>query len=264
MRVLVTRAVGQASALAELLAQRGMEPVLIPTIEIAPPASYCGLDAALTTLRAYDWVVFTSANAVRAFAERARTLGLRADPRRVAVLGPATANAVGEALGCGVDLMPAQYVTEALALGLLPYAPGAAVLLVRAAVARDVLPEALASAGAMVTIVEAYRNVVPQDSVTELQTLFSSGGPDAITFTSASTATNLRRLLDTSLLAVQPGTVLASIGPVTSRAMREVGLEPTVEARESTTAGLVSVLEEFVAESESCQRRLRRAPLSRR
>ncbi len=258
--MLVTRAAGQASALAELLAARGFEPVLIPTIEIAPPESYCGLDAALTTLRAYDWVVFTSANAVRAFAARAKMLGLGANPRRVAVVGPATAKAVEEALGCGVDLMPGEYVAEALGAALTAVLGGvggdpethasfasvghpASVLLVRAAVGRDVLPEALTAAGATVTIAEAYRNVIPSGSVEALRELFTRGSLEAITFTSGSTTVNLRGLLDAAALAVPKGTVLASIGPVTSKAMREVGLEPTVEAAESTIAGLVEGLE---------------------
>ncbi len=243
IRVLVTRAAGQGSALAELLAARGMEPVLIPTIEIAPPESYCGLDAALTTLRAYDWVVFTSANAVRAFAARAKMLGLGANPRRVAVVGPATAKAVEEALGCGVDLVPEEYVAEALVEALAPLVGGASVLVVRAAVARDALPQTLTAAGATVTIVEAYRNVVPSGSVGALRELFAVGELEAITFTSGSTAVNLKGLLDAAGVGVPVGTVLVSIGPVTSKAMREVGLEPTVEAAESTIAGLVEGLE---------------------
>jgi uroporphyrinogen-III synthase len=216
-----------------------MEPVLVPAIEIAPPESWCGLDAALTALGSYDWVVFTSANAVESFAARARRLGLGANPKRVAVVGPATARAVEEALGQAVDLMPERYVAEELAAALAPVIHGASVLLVRAAVARDVLPEALAAAGALVTVAEAYRNVVPEGSVAELKALFREGPPEGVAFTSGSTARNLKGLLEAAGLEMPEGIVLGSIGPVTSAAMRELGWEPRVQAEEATVAALV-------------------------
>jgi uroporphyrinogen-III synthase len=216
-----------------------MEPVLVPAIEIAPPGSWCGLDAALTALGSYDWVVFASANAVEAFAARATRLGLGARPKRVAVVGPATAKAVEETLGQTVDLIPVRYVAEELAAALVPVVYGASILLVRAAVARDVLPEALAASGAMVTVAEAYRNVVPAGSVSELKALFQDGPPEGIAFTSGSTARNFKGLLEAAGLEMPEGVVLGSIGPVTSAAMRELGWQPTVEAQEATVAGLV-------------------------
>jgi len=238
-RILITRARGQASALADQVAALGATPILIPTIELAPPASYAAMDAALAA--SFDWLVFTSANAVEAFAARAQELGVVAQVGRVAAIGPATARAAAAA-GFAVDLTPPQSVAESLATALVPHAAGASFLLVRAAVARDILPEALAAAGASVTIAEAYRTVVPQDSVAELRVLFESDPPDAITFTSASTAQNLVALLDAASLEVPERSVLASIGPITSRAMRELGLEPGVEAREATIPALVEAL----------------------
>ena len=249
-RILVTRPRGQASALAAELAALGAEPILIPTIELAPPASWCALDAALASLNAFDWLLFTSANAVHAAAARARTLGITPHPRRVAVIGPATARAVEESgLTAQVDLMPPAYVAEAFAEALLPHASGASMLLIRAAEARDVLPDTLTAAGAVVTIATAYRNVVPAESVEALRTLFSSGSPglDAIMFTSASTAENLHALMLSSGLDVPAGVLLASIGPVTSAAMRGLGMEPTVEAREATIASLVEAVQRSVA-----------------
>jgi uroporphyrinogen-III synthase len=242
-RILVTRARGQASALATKLEALGATPILIPTIELAPPSSYCAMDAALASIRSFDWLLFTSANGVQAFAERARQLGLGAAAKRIAAIGPATARAVVEA-GMAVDLTPPQAVAESLAEALLPYAAGASMLLVRAAVARDVLPEALTTAGATVTIADAYRTVVPEASVAELRELFGKKPPDAITFTSASTAQNLVALLEAAQLKLPKGIVLASIGPITSQAMRELGLEPTVEAREATTLSLAEALSE--------------------
>jgi uroporphyrinogen-III synthase len=243
IRVLVTRPAGQGSALADLLAAAGFSPIVIPTIEIAPPISFSALDAALRALQTFDWLIFTSANAIKAFAARAKTLNLPANPKRIAVIGPATAKAVNELFGRPPDLIPREFVAESLAKALETEASGASMLLVRAAVARDILPEALTAAGAKLTIAEAYRNVIPETSVTQLRELFATHPPDAITFTSASTAHNLHALLEDAGLTLPQGLILASIGPVTSKAMRDLGLEPTVEATESTTTSLVEALQ---------------------
>jgi uroporphyrinogen-III synthase len=243
-RILVTRALGQASALAALLAERGAEPVLIPAIELAPPRSWCALDAALASIRSFDWLLFTSANAVHAYATRARTLGLSPQARRVAVIGPATARAVQETgVASEIDLMPPKYVAEAFVEALTPHAAGASILLVRAAHARDVLPDALTAAGAQLTVAEAYQNVVPPASVEALHRLLAPGATlDAVTFTSASTAGNLHALLEQATLVLPASTALASIGPITSQAMRDLGWIPTVEASESTIPALVEAL----------------------
>jgi uroporphyrinogen-III synthase len=240
-RILITRARGQASALATQLEALGATTILIPTIELAPPTSYCALDAALSSIRSFDWLIFTSANAVAAFVTRARTLNLSPHPKRIAAIGPATARAATEA-GLTVDLIPPQAVAESLAEALRPHTSGASMLLVRAAVARDILPEYLTTAGATVTIAEAYRTIIPKDSVAELRTLFTTHPPDAITFTSASTAQNLAALLQAARLALPRATVLASIGPITSQAMRELGMEPALEAAEATIESLVAAL----------------------
>ena len=245
-RILITRAKGQASALATELEALGATPILIPTIEIAPPSFYCAMDAALASIRSFDWLIFTSANAVQSFVDRARVLKLDPRAKRIAAIGSATAKAVTEA-GMRVDLVPPQAVAESLAEALTPFAADASMLLVRAAAARDVLPDALTAAGATVTIAEAYRNVIPNDSIDQLQTLFSSNPPDAITFTSASTAQNLKALLDAASLELPSAVVLASIGPITSQAMRELCIEPTVEAASATIAALVECLRDYWA-----------------
>jgi len=244
VRILITRPRGQTSALAQLLEAEGAATILIPTIELAPPSSWCALDAALTSLRSFDWLLFTSANAVHAFAQRARTLGFAPNPRRIAVIGPATAKAVTETLRQPVDLIPPTYVAEAFVESLLSHAPGSSMLLVRAAVARDMLPEALVVAGATVTVADAYRNVIPDGSIAKLHDLFSKNPPDAVTFTSASTAQNLAALLDAGSLKIPSQTVLASIGPITSQAMRDLGLIPSIEAEESTIPALARALED--------------------
>jgi len=242
-RILITRASGQASTLAALLEAEGAETIQIPTIELVPPSSFAALDAAIRSIRDFDWLVFTSANAVQCFARRAEELGLRPLPKRIAVIGLATARAVQvSGLAPQVDLMPPLAVAEALAELLTHHAKDAKMLLVRAAVARDILPDALRNSGAELTIAEAYETIVPRESADLLWKLFMDAPPDAITFTSASTAKNLMAILKAVSLHIPATTVLASIGPITSQAMRGLRLEPTVEAAEATIPALVKAL----------------------
>jgi uroporphyrinogen-III synthase len=144
-RILVTRTRTQASDLAARLEALGATPILIPTIEIVPPESYAPLNAVLAQLESYDWLLFTSINAVEVFHQR-RNLSLK--PNRIAVIGPATARAV-QGIGLTVDLIPPKYVAESLAETLAPEVHGKRILFLRAAEARDVLPEALSAAGAL-------------------------------------------------------------------------------------------------------------------
>lgn len=255
-RILVTRTRTQASDLAARLESLGATPILIPTIEIVPPESYAPLDAALAQLETYDWLLFTSANAVEVFDQRRQKPGaprpdsgtcvsgrpLSPTPK-IAVIGPATARAV-QGTGLPVDLIPAKYVAESLAEALTPEVSGKRILLIRAAEARDMLPEALTAAGATVSIAEAYRNRIPPESIPALRQLFASPAsyPDAITFTSASTARNLVVLLEAASLTLPLGIALASIGPITSQALRDLGLEPSVEATAATIDALIQSL----------------------
>jgi len=252
-RILITRTRQQASELAARLEALGAEILLIPTIELAPPSSYIALDAALTDLTTFDWLLFTSANAVRAFQDRlqaaaeARAQEPCVEPAapklpRIAVIGPATAKAA-ESIGLTVDLIPPTYVAESLLEALLPYAINGRFLLVRAEEARDLLPDALTAAGAHVTIAPAYRNLTPPDAIPALQRLFTSPQPpDVITFTSSSTARNLVALLEAANLQLPPGITLASIGPITSATLRELGYPPTLEAAEPTIPALADAI----------------------
>ncbi|GAC1363823.1 MAG: hypothetical protein NVSMB3_12320 [Acidobacteriaceae bacterium] len=265
-RILVTRSRGQTSALAAQLQALGAEPILIPAIAIAPPASYAPLDAALAALDSFQWILFTSANAVAAFDQRrslhhtSKTLlqptqepVSQQPPRnlRVAAIGPATAHALTR-IGLAPDLLPPRAVAESFAESLLPHIlPGQTrILLVRAESARDTLPDALLSAGAGLTIAPAYSNVLPEDSIPLLQQLFRapSTWPHAITFTSSSTASNLLALLEAASLALPPDgaegkTILrASIGPITSATLRELGYPAHIEAPQATVPALVETL----------------------
>ena len=246
-RILVTRTPRQASQLAEQLIALGATPILIPTIEIAPPTSFAALDAALTALSSFDLVAFTSANAVEAFHQRAQLLGLTPAPRRIAVVGPATARAA-DAIGLHADVVPPTFTAESLAHTIvqtvLPEVPGARILLVLVEQAPATLASALAEAGARVTVAAAYSNHVPEASLAAVAALFAEPAnyPDAVTFTSASTAGNLIALLEAAGLSLPATTVRASIGPVTSRALDGLGLPPHLEAAEPTIAALVEAL----------------------
>lgn len=256
-RILITRTRRQASELAAELEALGATPITIPTIEIAPPASYAVLDDALSRLDTFDWLLFTSANAVEIFAQRVKGVPhLRAEGTmvgsssrpatlraKIAAIGPATAKAI-EAIGLNVDLIPPRSIAESLAETLALQASGKRILLVRAEEARDVLPDALTRAGAELTIASAYRNQVPASSIPAIRELFtrSEDYPDAITLTSASTARSLIALLEASELTLPAGIPLASIGPITSQALGELGYEPTIEAGEATIPALVQAL----------------------
>ena len=244
-RVLVTRAPHQASDLADRLRALGAVPVLVPTIEIAPPASWEALDAALRALPEFDLIAFTSSNGVEAFHSRSEALGVKTAPRSVAVVGPATARAA-EKTGLLVDIMPPVFTAESLAETLRPNAHGLRALLVLAEDAPPTLRDGLTAAGAEVTIAPAYSNRIPDASLSLIRALFDGGdAPDAVMFTSASTARNLAALLDTAGSALPERVVRASIGPITSRALAELGLPAHVQALESTIASLVDALEDY-------------------
>ncbi len=244
--VLVTRARHQAGKLAEELRARGAGVVEIPAIEIAPPESYEPLDRALGNLSQYQWLIVTSANAVEALRGRMGALGIGAGEfgaLALAAVGPATARALRE-LGLEPAVTPPEYVAESLVTALSGRTRGQRVLLARAAAARDVILDALHAEGARVDVVDAYRTVIPEESVTAVRTIFSSGSkaPDAATFTSSSTVTNFLALLREAGVAAPTSMRAVSIGPITSRTLREHGWEPAAEADPHDLGGLVNAV----------------------
>ena len=257
-RILITRAPHQASQLAERLSALGAIPIVIPTIEIAPPASFATLDASLAALSGFDLVAFTSANAVEAFQQRAQLLGIAPAPRRIAVVGPATARAV-DTTGLHADLFPPTFTAESLAQTIIQTVlcevPSARILLVLAEQAPATLHSALAAAGASVTVAAAYSNRVAQTSLAEVAALFAETEkvPDAVTFTSASTVRNLVALLDAAGHALPASVLRASIGPITSRALRDLGLPPHMEAAEPTLAALADALAAYFQKNTNFQ-----------
>jgi uroporphyrinogen-III synthase len=254
-RILITRAPRQASALADELLRLGAVPVLVPTIEIGPPSSFAALDAALAELDTFDLLIFTSGNAVEAFGQRAQRFGLTPSPGRIAVVGPATARTV-EGIGLKVDVVPPIHTAESLAAVLASDARGLMILLVRAEEAPDTLPTMLTAAGASVTVAPAYANRVPAESIAALRYLFCAPVryPDAVTFTSASTALNLVALLRAADLALPGAVVRASIGPVTSQALAELGLPAHIEAASPTIPALAAALAAYFASNDQGNR----------
>ena len=248
-RILVTRAAGQAGKLCEGLRALGAEPIEVPVLEILPPASFAPLDAAIQRLASYDWLILTSTNAVRTLAERASHAGIslpESAPRHVAVVGASTAAEV-EKLGLKVDLVPAQFVAEGLIAELQGSVSGARILLVRAAVARDVLPDALSAAGATVDIADAYRNVMPEAAPSQLRRVLAEG-IEAATFTSSSSATHLAEAAKQAGVPFPfPGVPAVSIGPITSQTLRELGWYPAAEAEPSDIPGLISAVARVLA-----------------
>ncbi len=241
--IVVTRARSHASRLRRELEVLGACVIELPTIEIVRPDSYEPLDAALRDLRQYQWLIVTSANTARVLVERLALLGIKVSALsglQVVAVGSATAAAVGEA-GLRVDLVPPKYVAEAVVDVLRDKVAESRVLLARAAVARDVVPDGLRRLGATVDVVDAYRTVVPKESVGLVRGFFvDSPVPDAVTFTSSSTATNFFHLLGEAGLCSVPASVRAiSIGPITSQTLRELGWEPATEAEQHDVNGLV-------------------------
>jgi uroporphyrinogen-III synthase len=240
-RIVITRPPHKAASFAERLRDLGAEPVLIPTITIQPPTYPAPLDRALFNLERYDWVIFTSANAVPFVWTRFEALGM--DPARidwpaVAVIGPATGQALA-VRGVTAALMPEQHVAEALFETLNHHTDlaGLSILLPQGNLARPVLADLLREAGASVDAVVAYKTVQP-----DMAPDWFSKPVDAITFTSSSTVQNFVTMFDDPL-AVVGRALVACIGPVTANTARDLGLPVHVIAEPHTVDGLIAALE---------------------
>jgi uroporphyrinogen III methyltransferase/synthase len=241
-RIVVTRAREQAGHLAVRLRSLGADAIELPAIEIAPAEDYADLDAAVVNLDSYDWLIFTSANGVRFFLDRLdrSQRDIRAIRGRVAAIGPATKAAL-ERLHLKVDRMGEEFVAEGLLEALDSESlTGARMLLPRAAVARDTLPEGLRKRGARVDVVTAYRTAAPPNLAARARDLLTGQHrPDWITFTSSSTVQNLAGAAGIGALA---GIRVASIGPVTSASARKLGIAVDVEAAQFDEDGLVEAI----------------------
>lgn len=249
-RIVVTRAEGQAEEFAAKLRALGADTAEFPVISIVPAADPGPLVRAIRNLGDYDWVVFTSVNAVRYFVEgldRSHA-DLRSLRGRICAIGPATRAAV-ERLHLNVALTPAHAVGEALVSAFASFSlAGHRVLLPRAAVARDVIPVELARLGAKVDVVDVYRNEIPPGAAEQAAEIFARPA-DWITFTSSSTVKNFLAVAGHDRMARA-----ASIGPATSDTLRKHGIEPAAEADPHTTDALIEAIVKRVAETRAASR----------
>ena len=247
-RVIVSRARAQAGVLSSQLRALGAQVIEIPFIAIRPPRTFKPLDHALRQHARYDWLILTSTNGVEAFFERAAKLRIKPPDLghlKIAAIGPATRKAI-ESHGLQVHVVPKQYVAESVVARLKVRVKSKRVLLVRAKVARDVIPRELRAAGARVDVREAYETVVPRTSRKRLLNALQNPARslDVITFTSSSTARNFLDLIGAKVAysGLLDAVNLASIGPITTATLREVNLPVTIRARKYTIPGLVEAI----------------------
>jgi uroporphyrinogen III methyltransferase/synthase len=248
--VVVTRTRQQASELSLRLEELGAEVIEAPTIELCPPLDWTQVDAALNR-RDFDWVIFTSANGVSHTKNRLMQICLDARAFagcRIAAIGPATADAIRRELCLNVDLCPEQFVAEALADALLArdVVSQKRFLLLRAEIARPILRDRLLKDGAAeVSDVAVYETRRVDGLPPILIEAFVSGRVHWITFTSSSTVKNFFELIQGDREKLLAGVRIASIGPITSATLREVGVPPTVEAKQFDIEGLVQAISLF-------------------
>jgi uroporphyrinogen-III synthase len=246
-RILITRPRTQAAGFAEKLRLAGFEPIFFPVIEIQPIENNVALDRALAKLECYDWVVFTSVNAVEVvFDGHSPLLSGRKESVKFAAIGPKTAEAL-QARGITPDFVPDEYVAESILPGLGDLR-GKWVLLPRAEIARKALPEAICEAGGIPHEIAVYQTLPVRADPEGLSALKT--GVDVVTLTSPSTVRNFAAItreagLDPLSLPGDP--LFACIGPITEQAAREEGFINLVTASEYTTEGLTEVISSLEA-----------------
>lgn len=250
-RVLVTRPAHQQGAFATMLRDEGAEPVRAAAIRIEPPDDPAPLTRAVAGARSYRWVVFTSANGVRAFFDEVARQGLDArvlGDARICAIGPATAESLA-AHGIRPDVIPEEFRGEGAAEAVIeadPELAGHRVLLPRAAVARMALPERLEEAGAEVDVVPAYQTLgASEDDAIALRDAVHRRRVDVLTFTSPSTVREVANALGEHAAAVTEGFVIACIGPITAQAARDRGWPVHVVPEDYTAEGLVGALRAY-------------------
>ncbi|MDD2580426.1 MAG: uroporphyrinogen-III C-methyltransferase [Desulfuromonadaceae bacterium] len=250
-KVVVTRAAEQAGEFTTKLALRGATVLECPTIRLVDPESWQLLDLAIRELPDYDWLVLTSVNAVRYFFQRLDTLGLDARALagcRICAVGPKTAAEV-RSFGIKPELVPTDYKAEGVVdeFSRLDM-HGSRILFPRADKARDVIPRELKRMGAHVDSPVVYRNIFPEKLPPETLFALEKRSVDCITFTSSSTVQNLATMMgEEMMLDMLKGVVVASIGPITSKSCRDLGLKVDVEPQSYTMDALVEALEAHFA-----------------
>ncbi len=245
-KVLVTRATDQAGGLVAGLKSSGAEVVEFPTIKTVPPASWDELDRAISGLSGFDYVLFTSVNALEyfmlRFGELGRGEGDLAGLKFIAV-GPKTAEALA-AKGLKADLVPREFKGEGVAEALSGVdIKGKRFLYPRAEAAREVLLEMLRARGAEVVVAVTYRTVKPDVDQATISRLLS-GGFSAVTFTSSSTVKNFVEIVGPGAISFLNGVSVACIGPVTKKTCEEMGINVSVVPKDYTVDSLLGALNE--------------------
>lgn len=249
--IVITRPAEQANSLRKKLEELGAETILLPTIRIEPVENCSEIDRAVAELSSYDWVIFTSVNGVRFFQQRLELLARNKDEvasTRFCAIGPATARALTEA-GFRVDLVPSEYLSEGI-VKEIGDVNGQRILLPRADLASDVLPNGLRNKGAVVHQVVTYRTLPDRLSGKFVERLFASR-IDAVILTSSSTVTYFVRLLggDHARRLTDSAAVIC-IGPITARAAAANGFKVTAIAGEHTEDGLINAIMEVLSRVE--------------
>ncbi len=242
--VVITRPERQTDDLARLLEAQGASPIAFPTISIVPPHDWSEVDSAIDQLESYHWLIFTSANGVHFFFQRLqdKCRDIR-DLKgiKICCIGPATARQI-EDRGIKVDLVPKEYIAEGIleSFALLDLS-GKKILIPRAAVARDILPEGLKKQGATVDVAATYQTVKSGRKKEELIKSIDAGEVDIITFTSSSTVNNFVEIMGAEY--VLPSSIhIACIGPVTAATAKKAGFTIDISREEYTMEGLVQSL----------------------
>ncbi|MGZ6185565.1 MAG: uroporphyrinogen-III synthase, partial [Candidatus Binataceae bacterium] len=252
-RVVITRASEASGAFAVGLRALGAEVVEFPTIEVVAPDSYAVFDAAIARLASFDWVIFTSASGVERMIERMGTRGVDSHVlggMKLGAIGPATAARLA-AHALGATAMPTEYRAEAIveAIGAARIR-GARILIPRAQVAREVLPEMLAAAGAReVVVAPVYKTVKPTNAPVErVRKMITAGTIDLVAFTSSSTVTNFCEMIGADAAR---GLKAAAIGPITAETARAAGMEVAVQPTEYTVSALIAAIHDFFTGSKT-------------
>ena len=242
--LLVPRPVEQGRVTAAAIRARGANARLLPAIEIRDPADRAPLARAIAELSSFEWVLFTSANGVTRFTHALRAAGLDArafGSAKIGAIGPKTASAL-ESFGLRADVIADEFIGEGLARAVLASGVPTRVLLARAQVARDALPELLRQAGSQVEVVPVYETVVA-DAGLALRAHFEQGEIDVALFTSSSTVNAVTDALGAQAAELLSRVTVASIGPITSQTLRERGVRADVVATSYTVDGLLDALE---------------------
>jgi uroporphyrinogen III methyltransferase / synthase len=250
-RIVITRSAAQSEVLARELSARGAIPVVLPLVSFAEPEDFAPIDAAISGIQRFDWIIFTSAQAVRAVAKRSeelkRSLIHSGSKLRIAAVGPVSAEAARQA-GLPVEYVAETHTGAALAEELGSRLQGARVFLPRSDRANPDLLPALKRHGAQVTEVIAYRTLRPTDVDQRNLKQIAEGVADAVLFFSPSAVQHFAELFGRGQLpALQDKLAIAAVGPVTANALREAGVGRTVVAGDTTVGAVVAALEEHFA-----------------